>query len=30
VPTIDLDQPVAVMLLGILNFIEDFDEARHR
>ena len=28
VPTIDLDQPVAVMLLGILNFIEDFDEAR--
>jgi S-adenosyl methyltransferase len=28
VSTIDLDQPVAVMLLGILNFIEDFDEAR--
>ncbi|QKW33920.1 SAM-dependent methyltransferase [Actinomadura sp. NAK00032] len=26
--TLDLDRPVAVMLLGILHFLPDFDEAR--
>ncbi|MFF9570903.1 SAM-dependent methyltransferase [Streptomyces sp. NPDC014685] len=28
-PTLDLGKPVAVMLLGILNFVLDTDEARH-
>lgn len=28
VETLDLDQPVAVMMLGILNFVMDTDEAR--
>ncbi|MEE1756909.1 SAM-dependent methyltransferase [Streptomyces sp. SP18CS02] len=27
-PTLDLDRPVAVMMLGILNFVMDTDEAR--
>ncbi|WUW21243.1 SAM-dependent methyltransferase [Streptomyces sp. NBC_01463] len=28
-PTLDLERPVAVMLLGILNFVPDTDEALH-